>query len=634
MRTRSFSRVTPSPWLRVSFAPVVIAVVAAPGSLAGADVVEFAITLDGSQEVPPVDTPANGSGAATLNTDTNLFTWNITFSGLKGNQTAAHFHGAAPICVEAGIQIGLPLGSPIVGQDTLTAQQEADLLAGLWYVNVHTNLHAGGEIRGQVAPVPLDDPLPAVPIGSVHVKLEVVADGLTAPNWGASAPGITDRLYVTDQDGILWNINLTTGDKSVFLDVTGRIVALGIFGPGSFDERGLLGVAFHPGYANNGLLYTYTSEPNRGPADFSTMPKGATANHQTIILEWEVLDPSDPDSVVDPKSTRELLRIDQPQFNHDGGAVNFGPDGMLYISLGDGGAGDDQETGLDPFGEPNLGHGCRGNGANINTILGTVVRIDPQGNNAANGQYGIPDDNPFVGKDGVDEIFASGLRNPFRFSFDSMTGDLYLADVGQNDIEEIDLVVSGGDYGWNFKEGSFFFIPNGANGGYVTNMAQEVPDGLIDPIAQYDHDDGIAIIGGFVYRGIKMPVLEGRYVFGEFALLFDNDGRLFYLDENDDIQEFQLVDQDEVGRFVLGMGQDANGELYLMANSTGVPFDSTGVVLRIVPKTGDLDGDGIVGVPDLLVLLGSWGNMNSAADLDMDGIVGVKDLLILLGNWG
>ena len=634
MITRSFSRPTPSPLLRGFFAPVVIAVIAAPGSLAGADIVEFAITLDGFQEVPPVVTTGTGSGAATLNTDTNAFAWNISFSDLEGNQTAAHFHGAAPICEVAGPLITLPPGSPIVGQATLTAQQAADLLAGLWYVNVHTNLHPGGEIRGQVAPVPLDDPLPAVPTGSVHVKLEVVADGLTAPNWGTNAPGIDNRLYVTDQDGILWNINLPTGDKSVFLDVSGRIVELGIFGAGSFDERGLLGVAFHPDYTNNGLLYTYTSEPNRGPADFSTMPKGATANHQTVILEWQVPNPGDPDSVVDPKSARELLRIDQPQFNHDGGAVNFGPDGMLYISLGDGGAGDDQEVGLDPFGEPNLGHGCRGNGANINTILGTVVRIDPQGNNSANGQYGIPGDNPFVGQDGVDEIFASGLRNPFRFSFDSLTGELLLADVGQNDIEEINIIVSGGDYGWNFKEGSFFFIPNGANGGYVTDMAQAVPGGLIDPIAQYDHDDGIAIIGGFVYRGIRMPVLEGRYVFGEFALTFANDGRLFYLDENDDIQEFQLVDQDQVGRFVLGMGQDANGELYLMANSTGVPFDSTGVVLRIVPKLGDLDGDGGVGVADFLTLLGSWGDMNSPADLDMDGIVGVGDFLLLLGNWG
>ena len=599
-----------------------------------ADIVDLAITLDGSQEVPTVDTPANGSGAATLNTDSNLFTWNITFADLEGNQTAAHFHGAAPICEEAAPQITLQLGSPIVGQATLTAQQAADVLAGLWYVNIHTNLHPGGEIRGQVAPAPLDDPLPDVPTGSVHVKLEVVADGLTAPNWGTSAPGIDDRLYVTDQDGILWNINLPTGDKSVFLDVTGRIVELGIFGPGSFDERGLLGVAFHPDYTNNGLLYTYTSEPNRGPADFSTMPKGAKANHQTVILEWEVADPSDPDSIVDPKSARELLRIDQPQFNHDGGAVNFGPDGMLYISLGDGGAGDDQETGNDPFGQPNLGHGCRGNGANINTILGTVIRIDPQGNNAANGQYGIPGDNPFVDKDGVDEIFASGLRNPFRFSFDSLTGDLYLADVGQGDIEEVDVIVSGGDYGWNFKEGSFFFIPNGANGGYVTDMAQEAPDGLIDPIAEYDHGDGIAIIGGFVYRGVKIPALEGRYVFGEFAALFDNDGRLFYLNEDDDIQEFQLVDQAEVGRFVLGMGQDANGELYLLANSTGVPFDSTGVVLRIAPKLGDLNGDGVVGAADLLALLASWGDMNSAADLDMNGIVGASDLLILLANWG
>jgi glucose/arabinose dehydrogenase len=211
--------------------------------------------------------------------------------------------------------------------------------------------------------------------GGFHVRLEPVADGLTAPNWGTAAPGDNQRLFVTDQDGILWAIDLDSGDKSVFLDVSDRLVALGAFGPGTFDERGLLGVAFHPDYAMNGLLYTYTSEPVSAPADFSTMPVGTEPNHQSVILEWQVPNPGDPAAVVDPTSARELLRIDQPQFNHDGGGMDFGADGMLYISLGDGGGRDDQ----------GVGHGEIGNGQDLSTILGSIIRIDPLGNNSANG---------------------------------------------------------------------------------------------------------------------------------------------------------------------------------------------------------------------------------------------------------
>ncbi len=603
-------------------------------------VLDFVLTIDGMQHTPVVDTPATGSGTATLDTGSNLLTWDITYENLSGPAIVAHFHGPAPLCEPAGVQItilegGGPPSGTIAGSTTISQAQAADLLAGLWYVNIHTAMHPGGEIRGQAAPPPLADPIPAV-IGSggVHVKLELVASGLTAPNWGTDAPGQPDRLFVTDQDGILWAIDLTSGEKSVFLDVTAQLVELGIFGKGSFDERGLLGVAFHPDYQVNGLLYTYTSQPVRGVADFSTMPEATIADHQCVITEWQVPNPADPSSVVDPESARELLRIDQPQFNHDGGAVDFGPDGMLYFSLGDGGGADDADG--QPFigGAPIIGHGCRGNGANPANILGAIVRIDPLGNNSANGQYGIPPDNPFVAEDGVDEIYAYGFRNPFRFSFDSLAGDLYAADVGQNHIEEINVVVSGGNYGWNHKEGSFFFIPNGAQPGYVTDMTQPVPDGVLDPIAQYDHDEGIAIIGGFVYRGIRIPALLGRYVFGEFAQTFDNDGRLFYLDEKNQILAFQLLDQKVLGLSLLGMGRDAQGEVYIMANGTGVPFGDTGVVLRIAPKLGDLDADGVVGIFDLLALLAAWGQSNVAADLDMDGTVGILDLLTLLANWG
>lgn len=589
--------------------------------------VDFVITLDGFQEVDPVDTQATGSGTATFDPNTNELSWNITFSNLEGVQTAAHFHGPAGPCENAGVQITLPTGSPIVGSQVISAQQAEDLLAGLWYVNVHSDLHPGGEIRGRVAPPPLENPLAeTIGPGGIHVRLEPVASGLTAPNWGESAPGDASRLFVSDQHGILWAIDLVGGEpKKVFLDVSSRLVTLGIGGPGTFDERGFLGFAFHPDYTSNGKLYTYTSEPESGPADFSTMPTGVAPNHQTVILEWVVPNPIDPDSVVDPGSARELLRIDQPQFNHNAGALSFGPDGLLYIALGDGGGRDDRDDGSS-LGVPLAGHGCEGNGADNTTILGSIIRIDPEGSNSANGQYGVPAENPFVGQDGVDEIFAYGFRNPFRFSFDRLTGELYTADVGQNDIEEVNIVTAGGHYGWRLKEGSFPFLFNGNQPGYVTDRALDLPAGLIDPIAEYDHDDGIAIVGGFVYRGTRIPALQGRYVFGEFAQTFSNDGRLFYLDGSNEILEFQLLGQSDFGLSLLGMGQDAKGEIYALANATGTPFDTTGQVLRIAPLPGDSDADGDVDDDDVDFFIGCASGPTIAlspgcesVDLDGDG---------------
>lgn len=429
------------------------------------------------------------------------------------------------------------------------------------------------------------------------IKLEPLASGLTAPNFGTSAPGDESRLFVSDQDGILWAIDLDSGDKSVFADLSSLLVPLGAFGPGSFDERGFLGIAFHPGYATNGLLYTLTSEPVAGEADFSTMPPGTTANHQAVIREWQVPNPGDPGSVVDPTSSRELLRIDEPQFNHNAGALNFGPDGMLYISLGDGGGRDDE----------GIGHGASGNAQDPSNPLGSILRIDPLGTNSTNGLYGIPADNPFVGMPGyAAEIYAYGFRNPFRFSFDMERGDLYAGEVGQDDIEEVDVVVAGGNYGWNIKEGSFCFDPNGAGPGFAFEQepCPNEPAGLIDPVAEYntadsldENNDGRSVIGGFVYRGSAIPGLVGRYVFGDYSVFVEQgenrNGRLFFLNKNNIVKdnfiksskifEFTLYDQDKLDLAVLGFGQDANGELYVLANAPGVPFGDTGVVLRIAP---------------------------------------------------
>ena len=400
------------------------------------------------------------------------------------------------------------------------------------------------------------------------IRLETMTSGLTAPNFGIFAPGDDDRLYVSDQDGTLWVIDLSDGSKSVFADLSSLLVPLGAFGPGTFDERGFLGLAFHPDYNSNGVLYTYTSEPVDGEADFSTIPPDATANHQAVVREWQVPDPGNPASVVDPTSSRVLLRIDMPQFNHNGGALNFGSDGMLYIALGDGGGRDDEGT----------GHSPQGNAQDPSNPLGSILRINPQGTNSVNGQYGIPADNPFVGMNGyVEEIFAYGFRNPFRFSFDMKTGDLYTGDVGQNDLEEVDVVVAGGNYGWNVMEGSFCFDPNGELPGFAYDQVPcpNEPPGLIDPVAEYntsdslaENEDGRAVVGGFVYRGNAIPGLVGRYIFGDFSQFtesrINNEGRLFFLNKKNIVNgdriktskifEFTLYGQDALGLSLLGFG--------------------------------------------------------------------------------
>ena len=439
---------------------------------------------------------------------------------------------------------------------------------------------------------PISKPIPQ---GAVSVKLTPVASGLVAPNWGISVPSDPSRLFVTDQVGTLWVIDLASGNKREFANLRGLLVRLGVNGTNSFDERGLLGVAFHPNYTDNGLLYTYTSEPVNGvTADFSTLSSGEPPDHLSVIREWQVANPKDIDANPATNSSRVVMRIAAPAFNHNGGGLNFGPDGMLYIATGDGGNGDDQGTGHDAK---------RGNGQTLSTVLGKILRIDPVGRTSSNGQYAIPPKNPFSprkspalgGQTGCndgrcDEIYAYGLRNPFRFSFDSLRGQLFAADVGQNAIEEVDVIRRGGNFGWRVREGAFCFRPNGDDPGTVTRVGSCRSDGLIPPIAQYDHDEGHAVIGGFVYRGAEIAGLIGRYVFGDYAKSLNNDGRLFYLSRKvprrgviakSQVLELQLAGQSGLGMSLLGFGQDAAGELYVLANRTGIPAGDTGVVLRI-----------------------------------------------------
>lgn len=479
------------------------------------------------------------------------------------------------------------------------------LLATLSALLVSTLSLAPSPVSAHPPDNPFDDTVFA-PIrpGGMRIQLELVADGLTAPLKGTVAPGFPALLFVVDQNGRLWSLDLAAGTKDVVLDVSDRLVTLGVLGPGTFDERGFLGVAFHPDFRTHGRLYTYTSEPTAGPPTFpTTLPEGIAPDHQNVVAEWRVQDPADPTKGVDLPTRRELMRVDWPQFNHDGGDLAFGPDGFLYVSMGDGGGADDQ----------GVGHGPDGNAQRLTVPLGKVHRIDVDGTNSASGEYGIPADNPFAGMGGgvLGEIFAFGFRNPYRFSFDTATGALYVADVGQNDLEELNLVVKGGNYGWNRKEGTQCFDPNGDNPDFAVEGPCDIP-GLIDPIAQYDtHHEGHSVIGGFVYRGTQIPQLAGRYVFGEFSRLFsfpfgpDNFGRLLYIQQKKTdtdrllkIQEFtgfaEAVAALGLGTdptrqpfpetiAVLGMGQDADGEVYVLGNLSGRPFGTGGVVLRLAP---------------------------------------------------
>ena len=421
-----------------------------------------------------------------------------------------------------------------------------------------------------VTSVPIANPIAArIPKGDITVELTTIADGMVSPLGMAVPDDGSGRIFVYDQAGMVWVITAAGRLPTPLLDLSTRLINLA----GAYDERGLLGLALHTNFAQHPLLYTYTSEPNSGPADFpTTLAPGTTNNHQSVIAEWRVTPSSA--NLADPASRREILRIDEPQSNHNGGTMRFGPDGLLYVSLGDGGQADDQGAG-----HPVPG----GNGQDTNTLLGTVIRIDVDAANSANGKYGVPLDNPFVGLPGLDEIYAYGLRNPFSFHFERGTGTLYLGDVGQNKVEEIDIIQKGRNYGWNVKEGSFYFDPNGAGNGFVTAFpARPVPPDLVDPIAEYDHDDGTAVIGGTVYHGSQIATLTNRYVFGDWGIFGSPSGRLFYLD-GPVIKELRLGLEDRpLGLYLKGFGEDSAGELYVFVSKPQGPTGVGGVMLKIV----------------------------------------------------
>ncbi|HEY1601038.1 MAG TPA: PQQ-dependent sugar dehydrogenase [Pirellulales bacterium] len=339
------------------------------------------------------------------------------------------------------------------------------------------------------------------------------------------APDDTNRVFVPEQRGTVYVFpnDQNAETATPFLDMSSKVAYYD-----KTDEEGLLGVAFHPKYRENGRFFVYYTNKE--------------TPHRNILAAYRVS--KDDPNRADPASEEILLDIKKPFWNHDGGTIAFGPDGYLYIALGDGGAANDP----------------MGNGQKLSTILGKILRIDVD-HKEGNLAYAIPKDNPFVGKgDARPEIWAYGLRNVWRMAFDRKTGVLWAGDVGQDIWEEIDLIEKGGNYGWNIREGLHPFVKKGDTAPAVS----EKPAGMIDPIWEYNHDIGKSITGGLVYRGKRLPELEGAYIYADYitakiwALRYDPATKK--VTANQEIPFPQKLP-------IMSFGEDADGDVYFTTHS-------------------------------------------------------------------
>ena len=395
-----------------------------------------------------------------------------------------------------------------------------------------------------------------------QVGLELLVEGFTSPV-GLVDPGDgTGRLFVVEQTGLIWILTNGKRIEKPFLDIRDKVVELNSL----YDERGLLGLAFHPEFKSNGRFYVSYS---------GHLQNGLFSNewdHTTYISEFTV---SANTNQADPNSERVILAMDKPGYNYEAGHIAFGLDGYLYIATGD--------SIRDPATESGK------YAQDINSLLGKILRIDVNGVADMGQQYLIPPDNPFVTGEGRPEIFAYGFRNPYRFSFDvSDHGKtrLFVADVGQAMMEEVNLVEQGGNYGWPIREGTSCF-----NSQRWDQPLENCPsDGLIGPIIAYPHSGDLsAVIGGGVYDGKAIPELNDGYIFGDWGR---GKGHLFVarprwlgygLWNLTEIQINFAGDQHDLGQ-LLAIEQDQNGELYLLTKAAGLgATGNTGKIYKIIP---------------------------------------------------
>lgn len=344
------------------------------------------------------------------------------------------------------------------------------------------------------------------------LQVELWASGFTRPNLITNAGDGSGRLFVVEQGGRIWILDQDAQrEAAAFLDISQRVSA-DANNLATYTERGLLGLAFHPDYAENGYFFVNYTDVSGG----------------TIVSRFSVS--ADDPNLADPDSEMVILRQQQPYPNHNGGWLDFGQDGYLYISLGDGGSAGDPQ----------------GNGQNLGTWLGKILRIDVDSAEP----YAVPEDNPFVGTVGIlPEIWSYGLRNAWRNSFDRETGDLYLADVGQNQWEEVNFQAvdsaGGENYGWDWMEGSRIFEGN-------------PPSPVVMPFAEYSHNEGVSVTGGYVYRGEAIPGLQGVYLFGDFGT-----GTIWSAYRDGDAWQVDYFKRN-TGINISSFGEDEDGEIYVV----------------------------------------------------------------------
>lgn len=414
------------------------------------------------------------------------------------------------------------------------------------------------------------------------VDMELIAEEFVSPIQ-AVATHNSDRLYIVDQIGKIWVID-GSGIKrpTPFLDLSSKLVTLNP----DYDERGLLGVAFHEDFKTNGRFFVYYQLPPRpgGPVP------GATWNNLSRVSEFGLM----PDgSRADPNSEKVIIEWDDPQFNHNGGALALGLDDYLYIAIGDGGGANDVGPGhVDDWYTVNDG----GNAQNIEAnFLGKILCLDVDNGSP----YVVPTTNPYVGKPGLDEIFAFGFRNPYRMTFD-MGGEhgLILSDAGQALYEEINVVRKGGNFGWNVREGMHCF--NTADNKTELADCPAVDDRgkrLLDPVLELNNwqnpkgGRATTVIGGYVYRGTELTGWNGKYLFGTFSQTPTTpNGELFIAtmrtgEESGpwNYEEVSLISHpDDIGYYLRGFGQDDDGEVYLCVSSMAGPTGNTGKVFKLV----------------------------------------------------
>ena len=385
-----------------------------------------------------------------------------------------------------------------------TVESETPSPTGVATVESETPLPTSVSTAAPAIPVPASDALP-------RVRTETVFPGVSFDRmvYLTHPEGMPDRLYLVLQPGriMVFDNMPNPSPPDTFLDIRNRVSDRG-------NEEGLLGLAFDPDYQDNGYFYVYYS---------------ASSPRRSVIARYHA--PPGTGSV-DPSTEKIIMEIGQPYSNHNGGQVTFGPDGYLYVGLGDGGSG----------GDP------RGHGQDLRTLLGTILRIDVSTLDET-GSYAVPPDNPFVGVQGArPEIWAYGLRNPWRFSFDRETGDLWTGDVGQNKLEEIDIIRPGLNYGWNIMEGTSCFRNPGCGS-----------DELEPPVAEYGRDGGCSVTGGYVYRGERIPSLVGAYLYGDFCT-----GNIWALrhDGSQVVDQTLIADTDlQISSFAEG----PDGEVYILS---------------------------------------------------------------------